>query len=172
MGGVQLEVETLAKPRERTPSRLVESLPIPHHRFEAISQQGADGPSFVGGHHEHFPKQCLLSGDVDTGKAILRDYSNGTIGFEELSDRTHTPAKSLMRMFGPKGTPQAKNLFDAWPRTYRTGCRGGRIWLAIVGSAIAKAGVAPSTAAGTVSGAACRIHGHSRRSSSRPFFHT
>lgn len=56
--------------------------------------------------------ECLLAGDVDTGKAILRDYINGTIGFEELSDRTHTPAKSLMRMFGPKGNPQAKNLFD------------------------------------------------------------
>lgn len=56
--------------------------------------------------------ECLLSGDVDTGKAILRDYINGTIGFEELSDRTRTPAKSLMRMFGPKGNPQAKNLFD------------------------------------------------------------
>ena len=56
--------------------------------------------------------ECLLSGDVDTGKAILRDYINGTIGFEGLSDRTHTPAKSLMRMLGPKGNPQAKNLFE------------------------------------------------------------
>nr|MDQ3349121.1 transcriptional regulator [Acidobacteriota bacterium] len=53
-----------------------------------------------------------LSGDVNTGKAILRDYINGTIGFEELGDRTHTPAKSLMRMFGPSGNPQAKNLFE------------------------------------------------------------
>ena len=56
--------------------------------------------------------ECLMSGDVDTGKAILRDYINGTIGFQELSDRTHTPAKSLMRMFGPNGNPQARNLFD------------------------------------------------------------
>ncbi len=56
--------------------------------------------------------ECLIAGDVDTGKAILRDYINGTIGFEELSDRTQTPAKSLMRMFGPSGNPQAKNLFD------------------------------------------------------------
>ncbi|AMY12491.1 hypothetical protein LuPra_05767 [Luteitalea pratensis] len=56
--------------------------------------------------------ECLLSGDVDTGKAILRDYINGTIGFEELGDRTRTPAKSLMRMFGPSGNPQAKNLFE------------------------------------------------------------
>jgi len=56
--------------------------------------------------------ECLLSGDLDTGKAILRDYINATIGFEELSKMTHTPSKSLMRMLGPKGNPQARNLFD------------------------------------------------------------
>lgn len=56
--------------------------------------------------------ECLLSGDVDTGKAVLRNYINATIGFEELSDRTHKPSKSLMRMLGPKGNPQARNLFE------------------------------------------------------------
>jgi hypothetical protein len=55
--------------------------------------------------------ECLLSGDVDTGKAILRDYINATIGFEQLSEVTNTPAKSLMRMFSRKGNPQARNLF-------------------------------------------------------------
>ena len=29
--------------------------------------------------------ECLLAGDVDTGKAVLRDYINATIGFEGLS---------------------------------------------------------------------------------------
>lgn len=56
--------------------------------------------------------ECLLAGDLETGKAILRDYVNATIGFEKLSDKTHTPAKSLMRMLGPKGNPQARNLFE------------------------------------------------------------
>ena len=56
--------------------------------------------------------ECLLAGDVDTGKAILRDYINATIGFEELSRLTRRPAKSLMRMFGPRGNPQARNLFE------------------------------------------------------------
>ena len=56
--------------------------------------------------------ECLLAGDVDTGKAILRDYINATIGFEELSRRTQRPAKSLMRMFGPRGNPHARNLFE------------------------------------------------------------
>jgi hypothetical protein len=56
--------------------------------------------------------ECLLSGDLDTGKAILRDYINATIGFEELSNLTQKSTKSLMRMFGPRGNPQARNLFD------------------------------------------------------------
>jgi len=56
--------------------------------------------------------ECLLAADLDTGKAILRDYINATIGFEELSRLTKRPAKSLMRMLGPKGNPQARNLFE------------------------------------------------------------
>ncbi len=55
--------------------------------------------------------ECLLSGNVDTGKAVLRDYINATIGFEELSRVFDKSSKSLMRMFGPKGNPQASNLF-------------------------------------------------------------
>ena len=54
----------------------------------------------------------LLAGDLDTGKALLRDYVNGTMGFERLGELTQIPVKSLMRMLGPKGNPQAKNLFD------------------------------------------------------------
>ena len=56
--------------------------------------------------------ECLLSGDVDTGKAVLRDYINATIGFGELGDLTDKSPKSLMRMFGPKGNPQARNPFE------------------------------------------------------------
>lgn len=56
--------------------------------------------------------ECLLGGDVDTGKIVLRDYINATIGFEELGSRTARSAKSLMRMFGPAGNPQARNLFE------------------------------------------------------------
>ncbi len=54
----------------------------------------------------------MLAGEVDTGKAILRDYINATIGFAELGAATHRSSKSLMRMFGPNGNPQAANLFE------------------------------------------------------------
>jgi hypothetical protein len=53
----------------------------------------------------------FLSGDVETGKIILRDFINATIGFAKLGDVTHRSAKSLMRMLGPRGNPQARNLF-------------------------------------------------------------
>jgi len=55
---------------------------------------------------------AMLSGDVETGKTILRDYIKATVGFEKLGQATDTPPKSLIRMFGPRGNPQAKNLFS------------------------------------------------------------
>lgn len=56
--------------------------------------------------------ELLLSGDMDAGKAMLRDYINATIGFRELGGLTERLPKSLMRMFGPAGNPQARNLFE------------------------------------------------------------
>ena len=56
--------------------------------------------------------ECLLSGDLDAGKIVLRDYINATIGFTELAARTNKQPKSLMRMFGPSGNPRARNLFE------------------------------------------------------------
>lgn len=55
--------------------------------------------------------ETMLSGDVEAGKSILRDYIKATVGFEKLGEATATPPKSLIRMFGPSGNPQARNLF-------------------------------------------------------------
>jgi hypothetical protein len=55
--------------------------------------------------------EAMLAGDLATGKALLRDYINATVGFEPLGRATGTPPKSLMRMLGPRGNPQASNLF-------------------------------------------------------------
>ena len=55
--------------------------------------------------------EAMLSGDIETGKAVLRDYIKATIGFEALGATVGKPPKSLIRMFGPKGNPTAGNLF-------------------------------------------------------------
>jgi len=54
--------------------------------------------------------ECVLNGDLPTGEAVLRDYVNATVGFPGLERHTQIPAKSLMRMLGPKGSPSAANL--------------------------------------------------------------
>jgi hypothetical protein len=54
----------------------------------------------------------MLTGDIDTGRAILRDYIKATIGFEKLGEATDTPPKTPIRTFGPRGNPQARNLFS------------------------------------------------------------
>ncbi len=54
----------------------------------------------------------FLAGDLDTGRAVLRDYINATIGFERLAVETGSSSKSLMRMLSPTGNPTASNLFS------------------------------------------------------------
>ena len=54
----------------------------------------------------------MIGGDLDTAKAVLREYVNGTIGFIELGRALAKSPKSLMRMLSPSGNPQARNLFE------------------------------------------------------------
>ena len=55
--------------------------------------------------------EAMLAGDIEAGKSVLRDYINATVGFEKLAEATEISPKSLMRMFGSQGNPQARNLF-------------------------------------------------------------
>ena len=56
--------------------------------------------------------ECFLEGDIQTGKAVLRDYIKATVGFVALGEAIGRSPKSIMRMFGPSGNPQARNLFE------------------------------------------------------------
>lgn len=56
--------------------------------------------------------KCLTSGDLETGKIVLREYINGTMGFVALGEAVGKSPKSLMRMLGPQGNPNARNLLD------------------------------------------------------------
>jgi DNA-binding phage protein len=55
---------------------------------------------------------AYLTGDTATGKAMLRDLINATIGFEQLAHEIKKPSKSLHRMLGPGGNPNTENFFD------------------------------------------------------------
>jgi hypothetical protein len=54
----------------------------------------------------------LLAGKLEVSKTLLHDYIKATIGFEKLGQAIDTQPKSLIRMFSPRGNPQARNLFS------------------------------------------------------------
>ena len=84
-------------------------MPLTHDFKETIRDRAQRDPKF---RHALLREavESYLNGDLETGKAVLRDYVNATLGFQELEERTDIPAKSLMRMLGPKGSPSAANL--------------------------------------------------------------
>jgi hypothetical protein len=60
------------------------------------------------------PRLDPLTGDIDTGKAILRDYIKATVGFEKLGEATDTP----WRISCPP-SPLALRWRGQYPRSQR-----------------------------------------------------
>jgi len=54
----------------------------------------------------------LLSGELDEGRLLLRQFVNATLGFKELAKRTGKHDKNLMRTLSATGNPTAANLFE------------------------------------------------------------
>ena len=84
-------------------------MPLTHHFKETIRARAQREPKF----RQALLREAVesyLTGDLETGKSVLRDYVNATIGFQALEEQTDIPVKSLMRMLGPKGSPSAANL--------------------------------------------------------------
>src|SRR5262245_41588782 len=54
---------------------------------------------------------AYLGGDTKTGKAMLRDLVNATIGFEELAHVLRKSSKSLHRMLAPHGNRNTEHFF-------------------------------------------------------------
>ena len=84
-------------------------MPLTHDFKETIRARAQADPEF---RHALLREaiECFINGELATGKAVLRNYVNATIGFQNLEKRTRIPAKSLMRMLGPKGSPSVHNL--------------------------------------------------------------
>ncbi|WP_442581768.1 helix-turn-helix domain-containing transcriptional regulator [Mesorhizobium sp. ASY16-5R] len=54
--------------------------------------------------------EAFAAGEADVGKALMRDYINATVGFDQLGEAVSIDPKNLMRMFGPRGNPRLGNL--------------------------------------------------------------
>ncbi len=76
---------------------------------ETVRQRAQTDPEFRVGLLTE-AAECFINGEVDEAKALLRDYINATIGFQELGRITQKKPASLMRMLSAKGNPRAENL--------------------------------------------------------------
>ncbi|HEV3334248.1 MAG TPA: transcriptional regulator [Bryobacteraceae bacterium] len=94
-------------------------MPLTHDFKETIRARAQSDPEF---RHALLREavERIINGDLETGKAVLRDYVNATVGLQKLEKRTQIPAKSLMRMLGPKGSPSAANLTSILTALQRT----------------------------------------------------
>src|ERR1700690_4675050 len=75
-------------------------MPLTHDFKETIRARAQRDPDFRQALLRE-AVECVINGDVATGKAVLRDYVNATVGFQNLEKRTHVHAKSPLRMLGP-----------------------------------------------------------------------
>lgn len=89
-------------------------MPLTREFKETVQVRAARDPAFREGLLKEGVK-CLLAGDVDTGKIVLRDCINATIGLKELGSLTNRLPKSLMRMFEPSGNPRARKPVRGHP---------------------------------------------------------
>ncbi len=85
-------------------------MPITRDFKETIQARALRDPEFRAGLFQE-SIESMLAGDTETGKMLLRDYINATIGFEELGKVAEKSPKSLMRMLSTSGNPTANNLF-------------------------------------------------------------
>ncbi len=84
-------------------------MPLTRNFKDTVKARAERDPEFrVGLFREAI--EALLRDDLETGKVLLRDYVNATVGFETLAAELDKSPKSLMRMLSDKGNPRADNL--------------------------------------------------------------
>tara|TARA_R110000744_G_scaffold1843_2_gene6589 strand:+ start:48934 stop:49248 length:315 start_codon:yes stop_codon:yes gene_type:complete len=88
-------------------------MPLTRNFKETIKARADRDPEFRKALYQD-ALESFLEGDAETGKVMLRDYVNATIGFEALEQRTGTPSKSLMRMLSPSGNPGLNSLMPVF----------------------------------------------------------
>ena len=87
-------------------------MPLTRDFRETIQARVESDPAF---REELFKEgvECLLSGEVEVGKAVLRDFIIATIGFKTLGTMIGKSPKSLMRMFGSGTTFPSSGKIDS-----------------------------------------------------------
>ncbi len=93
-------------------------MPLTHDFKETIRARAQRDPEF---RHALLREavECIINGDLETGKAVLRDYVNATVGFQKLEKRTQIPAnprrESEQPIVGQTEVGSEENGYRMWP---------------------------------------------------------
>ncbi|MDA0835995.1 MAG: transcriptional regulator [Planctomycetota bacterium] len=71
--------------------------------------------------------EAIVRGELDVAKILLRDYINATEGFESVGNAIGKSPKSVMRMLGKDGNPNAINLFGVTRHLQKTAGKTFRV---------------------------------------------
>ncbi len=85
-------------------------MPLTRSFKEMVQARAARDPEFRRGLYQE-AVDAFLDNDIATGKVLLRDYVNTTVGFQHLGEVLQKSPKSIMRMLDTQGNPRADNLF-------------------------------------------------------------
>jgi len=86
-------------------------MPLTRDFRETVMARAKSDPTF-GGELIIEATNAFLMGDMETGKALLRDYLNATESITDIARELQVNEKSLRRMLGPKGNPTLKNFLN------------------------------------------------------------
>jgi hypothetical protein len=63
-------------------------------------------------------------GNLDAGKAMLRDFINATITFPNIAQKLYKSSKSIHRMLGPSGMTATAQAMGMYPKRYKRRAQG------------------------------------------------
>ena len=86
-------------------------MPLTPDFRETVMARVKSDPAFRGDLVIEATNACLV-GDIETGKALLRDYVNATESVAKIARELEINEKSLRRMLGPNGNPTLKNFLS------------------------------------------------------------
>jgi DNA-binding phage protein len=96
------------------------SSPLGPSLQEIVQKRAGRDPAFVGALLGE-AVELMLDGELAAARSLIRDAIKGSMGYAELSRRTGTPEKSLVRMFGPSGNPTVANVSSVLRELQRYG---------------------------------------------------
>ena len=90
-------------------------MPLTKSFHEIVQEQARSDPLFRKGLLQE-AAECFLNGEPWVCRGLLHDYVEASVGIRGLAEMTGRSPRSLMRLLGKTGNPQARTLLEVIQR--------------------------------------------------------